>query len=61
MADMKDQTELPIDYIQTIPLHSSIADVDLLADDCGMDTLVVTMDFWVFEIDWNYHCLKRGR
>ena len=61
MADMKDQTELPIDYIQTIPPHSLIADVGLLEGDCRMDTLVVIMDFWVFEIEWNCHCLKRGR
>jgi len=43
---MKDQAELPIDCIQTIPPHSSIADVGLLQGDCrlGMYTLVVVVD-----------------
>jgi len=63
MVDMEDQAELPIDYIQTIPPHSSIADVDRLAGDCrlGMCKLVVIVDFWVFEMDWNSHCSKRDQ
>lgn len=74
MVDMKDQAELPTDYIlvQTI-LRSPRSDVSIAADlsdlleearDCRLDmyTLIVVeiIDFGIFEVDWNSHCSKRG-
>jgi hypothetical protein len=74
MVDMKDRAELPIDYIlvQTI-LRSPRSDVSIAADlsrllvgereyqmGTGNRIVIVVIDFWVFEVDWNSHCSKRG-
>ena len=74
MVDMKDQAELPIDYIlvQTI-LRYPRSDVSIAADlsdlleearNCRLDMytliVIVIMDFGIFEADWNFHCSKTG-
>jgi hypothetical protein len=75
MVDMKDQAELPTDYIlvQTI-LRFLRSDASIAADclsdlleearDCrlGMYTLIVIViiDSGVFEVGWNSHCSKRS-
>lgn len=74
MADMKDQAELPTDYIlvQTIlryPRSDASIAVDLSdlleeARDCRLDMytliVIVIMDFGTFEVDLNFHCSKPG-
>jgi hypothetical protein len=74
MGDRKDQAELPIDYIlvQTILLfpRSDVSIDDgllcLLVEGrdyrvgTSIQVVIVIFGFGVFEVDWNFQCLKMG-